>query len=145
MSMITAALPPPHWAAHLIGQAWTPERNCWWLVREFFRLRCGVAVPQLLVGDADHNNVAAIKRAAAASGWRRVDGGTPQVDDVLVMRSPFHRSHVGVVVFADGRLRLLHNQGHQTPQGPTGGVVAPPIGEALAEMCGPVEIWRCAA
>jgi hypothetical protein len=85
--------------------------------------------------------VAAIKRTAATSGWRRVDG-QPREDDVLVMTSPFHRRHVGVVTFADGALRLLHNEGRDTPRGPVGCVVAPPIDEALRDICGPIEIWR---
>jgi hypothetical protein len=133
-----------HWAAHLVGEPWTPERNCWWLVCEFFRLRCGLAMPHVSVGDlSDHalDNVAAIKRTASSSGWRRIEG-EPREDDVLVMTSPFHRRHVGVVVFADGALRMLHNEGRDTSRGPVGCVVAQPIEDALRDVCGPVEIWR---
>ena len=134
-----------HWSAHLIGERWTPERNCWWLVRQFFAIRCGLDMPHVEVcdfSDANLDNVAAIKRTASLSGWRRV-AGEPQVDDVLVMTSPFHRRHVGVVIFADRRLRLLHNEGHlDEARGPVGCVVAPPIEDALRDVCGPVEIWR---
>jgi hypothetical protein len=134
-----------HWAAHLIGEPWTPARNCWWLVRQFFALRCGLDMPQVVVGDTeDHaaENVAAIKHTASLSGWRRIEG-EPQVDDVLVMTSPFHRRHVGVVIYADRALRLLHSDGHLGERGAVGCVVAPPIDEALRHVAGPVEIWRC--
>lgn len=97
-----------HWAASLIGQSWTPERNCWWLVRHVFREQLGIDMPIVDVEGVDTpENVAAIKRASATSGWRPA-GGALQAWDIVLMRGPTGR-HVGVMVVANGRLGLLHN------------------------------------
>lgn len=97
-----------HWAAPLIGQPWTPEHNCWWLVRHVFREQLGIEMPIVDVVQVDSpENVAAIKRASTSSGWRPATG-EPQAWDIVLMRGPTGR-HVGVIVHANGRLGLLHS------------------------------------
>lgn len=133
-----------HWAAHLVGEPWTPARNCWWLVRQFFLIKHGIDMPHVEVGDFSEtglDNVASIKRSASASGWRRCDG-PPQEDDVLVMTSPFHRRHVGVMTRADGRLGVLHSDGSLTPRGPRGCVQLQTLADATGDGYGHFEIWR---
>ena len=136
-----------HWAASLIGEAWTPVHNCWWLVEHYFRERHGVAMPRVEVGSLSGqvlDNVGSIKQAAQASGWRPV-AAKPRADDVLLMRGPMQRRHVGVMVEADGRLGLLHSDGCMTAHGPRGGVVWQTLAEATADGYGTFEVWRHAA
>jgi len=97
-----------HWAKELIGQPHTPQRNCWWLVRHVFRTQLGIEMPHVDVEQQDTpENVAAIKRASEASGWR--PAAMPlQAWDIVLMQGPTGR-HVGVMVEANGRLGLLHN------------------------------------
>ena len=133
-----------HWAAPLIGVEWTPERNCWWLVAHYFKERHGVSMPTVSVGPASGevlDNVASIKQAAQCSGWRPVSG-PPQADDVLLMRGPFGRRHVGVMLEADGHLGVLHSDGHMTARGPCGGVVWQTLADTTAYGYGNFECWR---
>jgi hypothetical protein len=95
-----------HWAAGLIGQPWTPERNCWWLVREVFRQQHGIELPLVAVGQ--QGNDQALREVGQVSGWHPVGDVTPQEWDVVLMRG-IHGRHVGVVTSANGRLGVLHN------------------------------------
>lgn len=123
-----------HWACALIGQQWTPQRNCWWLVRHVFREQLGIDLPIVDVEQSDApENVGAIKRASAASGWRPA-GGDPQEWDVLLMRGPLGR-HVGVLVNANGRLGLLHNT-------EDAGVCWQPLDDVQRLGFTQMELWR---
>lgn len=129
-----------HWAAKYIGLAWSPERNCWWLVRQVFRDRYGIEMPELGVGDIRvADNVASIKQAAEVSGWRRAEGD-PQDGDILLGRDFLGKRHVGVMIETRGKLRFLHNDGYTTEKGCTGSVLCQP----LADVTGftEIEIWR---
>ena len=101
-----------HWAAELIGRPYKrggdgPDAyDCWGMVRHVFRVHHGIEMPPVAVADDSADNVAAIKRAAVASGWRPAEG-EPQADDIVLMRGIDGR-HVGVMVAADGALGLLH-------------------------------------
>jgi len=123
-----------HWAYDFIGQPWTPSRNCWWLVQEVFRLRYGVEMPVACVG------APTLFQAATVSGWRRGEL-PPQDGDIIVMEGPRGR-HVGVMIEVDGRLLLLHNDGHWTPGGAVGSVVAQPLKDATAGGYGKFAAWR---
>lgn len=102
-----------HWAAPLIGRPYLrgaagPDAfDCWGLVRHVFALRYGIAMPVVAVDSGD-DQADVIRAAAQASGWRPADAGTPQDGDIALMRGPLGR-HVGVLVLADGHLRLLHS------------------------------------
>lgn len=132
--------PAMHWAHPLIGTPWTPERNCWWLVCHYFAARHGVQMPALAIGGDD--NAAAILRAAQASGWRPAQGGSPQEDDVVLMRGPLGGRHIGVIVEADGLVGVLHSDGCLTPRGPRGGVVFQSLAAAAADGYRAFEFWR---
>lgn len=137
--------PTMHWAHPLIGTPWTPERNCWWLVCRYFAGRHGVQMPALAIGgDPGEDNVAAILRAAQASGWRPARGAARE-DDVVLMRGPLGRRHVGVMVEADGLVGVLHSDGSMTPHGPRGQVVFQSLAQATADGYGEHEFWRRAA
>src|SRR6185369_1666488 len=131
-----------HWAAGLIGRPWTPDENCWWLVRHVFRTRYGVEMPDIVVREfGEAENVAAIKRAASASGWRPADG-EPRDGDVVLMRgSLLGKRHVGVMIDTSQGLRLLHSDGFMTARGPVGSVAAQPLRDVLASGYGEVELW----
>jgi len=101
-----------HWAADLIGRPYSKggepgAYNCWSLVRHVFETRHGITMPIVAVADALADNVAAIKRAAAVSGWRPAD--PPARDgDIVLMLNLLGERHVGVMAAANGGLGLLH-------------------------------------
>ena len=133
-----------HWAAEFIGLPWSPERNCWWLVREVFKKRWGVDMPAVGVGELQvTDNVAAIKEAASASGWRPVHDGDPADGDILLCRDVTGKRHVGVMLQDGRRLLLLHNDGHVGSSGQNvGSVVAQPLRDAIADGMTDIELWR---
>lgn len=105
-----------HWACDLIGRPYSldpvaPESfNCWSLVRHVFETVHGIEMPVIAVGQKDPetpDNVAAIKRAAAVSGWKPSGDALPAEHDIVLMSSIQGR-HVGVMVSANGSLLLLH-------------------------------------
>ena len=105
-----------HWAADLIGKPYRrgacgpDDFDCWGLVRYVFEHVHGIAMPVVNVGQADADtpdNVAAIKHAAAVSGWRPSGEREPAEHDIVLMTGIEGR-HVGVMVRANGALLLLH-------------------------------------
>jgi cell wall-associated NlpC family hydrolase len=112
-----------HWASDYIGHPWTPETNCWWLVRDAVKKRLGIDMPEAPTD-------------AIKSGWQKVD--EPRDGDILLCRDAFKRRHVGMVIESNG-LRLLHNDGHMTERGPVGSVQAPKLRDVEVSD---VEFWR---
>jgi len=88
-----------HWARPLIGRSWTPEFNCWGLVREACRRRWGVELPVIAIADADANNVRALKSAARVSGMRPAGAEGPEDGDIVVMTNA-RELHCGMVTRA---------------------------------------------
>lgn len=141
-------------AGSLIGEPWSTEHNCWWLVREYFERIGGPALPEIAVGEDTPDNVAAIVRVCQAGGLRLIGSGEPQALDIALMRNPQSgRRHVGVLLVADRQVQLLHCEGGVDPEateregrlvtrGP--GVVAEPLREAMQRYHG-LELWRRAA
>ncbi len=98
-----------HWALPLIGQPWTEERNCWWLVRTVFREQLGIDLPLVNVRNGIPEEITAgIRESSRASGWRPTDSTNPQEFDVVLMQGPLGK-HIGVVIHANGHFGLLHN------------------------------------
>lgn len=128
------------WAAALIGRPWTPEENCWWLVRTFLRIRYQIEVPLIAGSDfAEHVNIAAIK---AATGWLRAEG-EPEEDDIVFLRTPLWRRHAGVMIATSkGLLLLVHADGFMTVDGPVGSVVAQAQTELRSIGFREAELWR---
>jgi len=102
-----------HWAQNLIGLPWSPEQNCWWLVRKIFRDRLQIELPEEAAG------VLILAGAAHDTGLRPHEG-LGQADDLVLMRFRDGRRHVGVMVQANGKVGVLHNDGYMTPAGPVG-------------------------
>ena len=105
-----------HWATELIGLPYSrgacgPDAfDCWGLVRHVFEQVHGITMPAIAVGQGDDptlDNVIAIKRAAAVSGWQPSGDRLPAEHDIVLM-SNVHGRHVGVMVQANGALLLLH-------------------------------------
>lgn len=137
MMMTTPAM---HWAHPLIGAPWTPERNCWWLVRHYFAARHGVQMPALSIAPGE-SAVAALLQAVQVSGWRRA-ADPAREDDVLLMRGPLGGRHVGVIVEAAGLVGVLHNDGQMTSRGPRGHVVFQSLADLAADGYDAFELWR---
>ena len=108
--------------------------DCWNLVRQACRRWHGVALPVVASADAQHGaDLAPALHAARAAGWRPVRAQA-QAGDVLFMRSPRGRRHVGFVVHERGRLELLHAA--------AGGSVCQPLHELPADGYRDLRIWR---
>lgn len=138
---MTAA--PRHWAAVLIGKPWRSaargprEYSCWGLAQRAVLLRQGLQLPDF----DNEDSVVAIRRGAETGGWRLVAGPAVE-DDVLVMRNKFGQRHVGYMVVANGRLGVLHADGHDTPTGPVGCVVWQTLADTTAGGYHDFEVWR---
>ena len=124
-----------HWAQDLVGLAWSAEFKCWDLVRRLVAMRQGVTLPE-----AAHD-VLGIKAAAREFGWV-LTRGLAQIDDIVLMTKPDGQKHVGYVVEADGRIGVLHNDGHQTPAGPVGCVGFDTLESLTRAGCSGFEYWR---
>lgn len=122
-----------HWAADLIGMPWAAGAegpsafDCRGLVRECARRRELPPVPEV--------------EDAPGSDWRVVPDC--QADDIVTMRGPFG-AHVGFMVRANGRLGVLHANGHETPTGPAGFVEFQDLAIATAYGYGRFKFWRAA-
>jgi cell wall-associated NlpC family hydrolase len=140
-----------HWAASLVGRPWAPGAegpdsfDCWGLVRYVFRARHGIVMPAVAIdSDSEEVNVRAIKRASQVSGWRLVLGD-PAPDDILLLRGFDGRRHVGIVIEAERRLRLLHANGSRLASGRCSGAVeTPALADALLSFRSPESWRRCA-
>lgn len=129
-----------HWAASLIGKPYQrggvgPEAfDCWGLVRHVFMVRWGISLPLVAVADAEVDNGSAIRQVATACGWWPVDDPRPQDGDIALLHGLEGR-HVGVIVAADGGLKLLH-----AFEG--AGACAQSLGEAALAGFTQPEFWR---
>lgn len=135
------------WAVPLIGRPWSkigqgPKSfSCWGLVRHFARVRLEVDFPMVF---EDEGNFAPIRQAAELAGMTRAAAGDdkrfgsrfwirPAHEDIVVMRLPSGRTHVGIVLRANGRSNVLHSfEG--------AGVCLEPWTEAVAGTV--PELWR---
>ena len=124
-----------HWASAWIGRPYTEAFRCWDLVRLYFKERHGVEMPEHAAG------VLNLRTAAQASGWRPVKS-LAAVDDVVVMTDPRGERHVGVFIEADGKVGVLHNDGHLSPTGPVGCVGFNTLHELTQGGCKDFEFWR---
>lgn len=133
-----------HWASDLIGKPWAPGATgpnaffCWGLLQFIFDLRFGVDMPRINI-ESDQNS-GAIRVAAQASGWKRVDG-QPAEDDIVVMNGVNGR-HVGFMTRANGMLGVLHADGCMGTKGPQGSVVFHSLAEATSCGYSDYEFWR---
>lgn len=122
-----------HWAAALIGKPWRsaargPQAfDCLGLGDWCCRHHFDEPLPSL--------------ESVHASRWSRaVDA--PRENDVLLMRNKFGQRHVGWVTRANGRLGVLHADGHETEKGPVGSVVFQTLADATSGGYHDFECWR---
>lgn len=126
-----------HWAAKYIDVDYHAVGMCWGLMQIVCLERHGCEMPPVAVGTREDQTLA-IKRAAQASGWRRVDCTRPVADDIVVMTGVDGR-HVGYAVEADGQIGVLHAKG--TPA-KGGRVVFDPWSEMTRNGFHSFEFWR---
>lgn len=124
-----------HWAAHYIGRPWLETYRCWDFVREVFRDRLQIELPEEAAG------VLILAGAAHATGLRPHEGEA-QADDLVLMRSANGQRHVGVIVHANGKLGVLHNDGCMTEHGPVGCVGFNTLRELRESGHGAFQFWR---
>lgn len=126
-----------HWAAPLIGAPYKAgasgpcEFDCIGLVRYYFLVRHGLALPDYELSESTAAGLAAFVRATRA---RRVTG-VPQDEDVMTMEN-FQGRHVGVAVKTSEGLGLLHAVGNNTK----GSVVWQPLNTLVAYRN--KQVWR---
>lgn len=134
-----------HWAASHIGRAWSPEFDCWAFVREVFQDRHGIALPEHAAG------VLILNGARNDTGLRPHEDDGGQEGDMVLMRTGAGKRHVGVMTFANGRLGVLHNDGHVAERKRQAGVIDrwnvgcvgfTTIKELRANGCGLFQFWR---
>jgi len=89
--MKLSSIPPD-----LIGQKWTVDRNCWWLVREVQRTEFGIDIPDYPLDSMDVRNMARaiVDNPETTKNWRRVND--PQHGDVVFLSRKTMPHHVGV-------------------------------------------------
>jgi hypothetical protein len=124
-----------HWAYGLIGLPWSPEFNCWALMRHTFRERLQIELPEEAAG------VLILTGAAHTTGLRP-HAGLGQADDLVLMRMLDGRRHVGMLIHANGKLGVLHNDGHMTEGGPVGCVGFSTLRELAQHGFGDFQFWR---
>lgn len=124
-----------HWAANHIGRPWLPTYSCWDFVREVFRDRLGIQLPEEAAG------VLILAGAAHSTGLRLV-AGIAQVDDLVLMKNATGKRHVGIFAQANGKVGVLHNDGHMTPTGPVGCVGFSTLHQLHQQGCGDFNFWR---
>lgn len=125
-----------HWANELIGKPWTPDFDCWEFARQVFRDRYAIDLPEQAAG------VLILTGAAHATGLRPIDGGDGQEGDLVLMRTNVGKRHVGVMIEADGKLGVLHNDGHMSDDGPVGSVSFSTLRRLREQGCGAFQFWR---
>ncbi len=126
-----------NWTHELIGLPWSPQFDCWGLVRRVFKERHGIDMPEHAAG------VLRITEAAHVSGWRPVQPPAfPQEHDIVLMRNLRKERHVGVIVRANRRLQVLHNDGCMADGRPTGAVRLQTLAQMMSEGCSGIELWR---
>lgn len=111
-----------HWAADLIGREYSPDFNCWALVREVVRRRTGFLMPEFDAG---------IQRLSA--GWERCPVPARELDLVVGWDIRKQR-HVGIMVAFREGLQMLHNVEGE-------GVIRQTLAEAKGQLGG-IELWR---
>lgn len=151
MSATVFNIAPPragsHWATEYIGKPWVqggqgPDAwDCWGLVRHVQAAQYGRDMPALQIAVAPNaEQVEVLRRLMTASPWHRV--ADTEQGDVMLMTGPLG-PHVGVVILADRRLKVLHADGYRDADGGDhGAVVVTPI-ERLHELgYGRLQAWR---
>lgn len=99
-----------HWATEYIGKPYLrtatgPDSyDCWGLARSIFKLRLGLDMPQVAVGES--TNMQAMRDIAITHGWCKVYSA-PQENDALLMRTNFGR-HIAVAIRANNKLMFIH-------------------------------------
>ena len=116
-----------HWAYSYIGMPYSDEHDCWWVVRDVYRMHFSVDLP--IVADAPGEET--IRHVARGAGVRPASA-PPQELDIVLMRSPL-RLHAGIVTLNARRIGVLHST-RET------GVVWQSWREATAGVT--VELWR---
>jgi cell wall-associated NlpC family hydrolase len=137
-----------HWAAMYLGRPWRSGARgpdayyCWGLLQALCKRRLGLEMPEVATG-TEQQQFPAILEAARGQGWHLVPvGDGPRADDIVLMRNRWGDRHCGFMVEADGRLGVMHADGHNTERGPIGEVVFETLAQAMNGGYSRIEFWR---
>ncbi len=101
-----------HWSEKYLGQAWTPQTDCYYWFRRIQAEQFGRTVP---VVPLDHASGAGLVRSAARAilsdtatdaGWQPTDN--PAEGDAVFLAQRTRPHHIGVAVMVTGALYVLH-------------------------------------
>lgn len=128
------------WINALIGEPWTPQRNCWDLVQRVQREQFGREMPALDIGGQPTRAQWQVLREllSPTTHWRPVPQPA-RAGDVLVVQG-IAGAHVGV--FVDPK-RVLHKAGGLEKDGKASGATClQDLRDLLATGYSRPEIWR---
>lgn len=139
-----------HWAYDLIDKPWCLDQrgpdgfSCWGLVVHCFDKQQGTLLPWVpVVNGSKHAALEAeraIRSVIKSEDWELVKPPL-QGWDIITMRGPSGRRHVGLGVAANGGVYVLHCDGDVTPDGCVGRVKLEPLAE-VRSIYKEVELWR---
>ena len=71
---------------------WSPEHNCWWLVRDFYSTNLGIDLPAYPWEDDIHRRYDMIDSASRKSSWKELE----EPEEFCVTVSGIPSNHCGV-------------------------------------------------
>lgn len=135
-----------HWAFEIVGKPWADyargpdEFSCWGLMCYAFETQRGLVLPWVPPGGDGVE--AAIREAVKANNeiWTRAKMPLREWD-VVTMRGPSMRRHVGLGVRANGGVQVLHCDGENVESGTVGSVKLESLTE-IRSFYKDIELWR---
>jgi cell wall-associated NlpC family hydrolase len=86
-------------------QTWTEEKNCWWLVRDFYKNQLQIELPVYSVDLLEVNKRVSMFAKSLKKDWLRLP--EPEINCVVAMGRKQEIIHVGIYVAKDKVLHLI--------------------------------------
>ena len=94
------------WVEKYIGKKWTDEHDCGYWFREIQKNEFGRIVPVVCVNHALPLDRAKAFKNKIPKEWRKTEN--PKDGDAVFLAQRLRPHHIGVVVFINGSLHVLH-------------------------------------